>query len=64
MSSAAKHLITVIATIALVAACENPVAPAPANSRVSRPTDSPRLDVVDSSMCRSGYNVGQSRCNP
>lgn len=64
MSSPAKRLITVIAAIGLIAACENPSAPVPATSRLSLPTDAPRFDIIDSSMCRSGYNVTQGRCNP
>jgi hypothetical protein len=64
MPSPTKRLMTVIAAIGLVAACDNPAAPVPTTSLASQPTDGPRFDVVDSSMCRSGYNVGQSRCNP
>jgi hypothetical protein len=65
MPSPAKRLLTIIAAIGLVAACESPAAPIPTKSHVSQPTDGPRFDVpIDSSMCRNGYNVGQGRCNP
>jgi hypothetical protein len=62
MSSPAKRLITVIAAIGLIAACENPSAPVPKTSRLTLPTDGPRFDI-DSSMCKNGYNVANGRCN-
>jgi hypothetical protein len=61
MLSPAKRLIVITSAISLVAACASPTAPTPAQSRIAQPT-APRFDI-DSSMCRSGYNVGQSRCN-
>ena len=60
MISPAKRLLAVVSAIALVAACSsNPTQPAP--SRIAQPT-APRFDV-DTSMCKSGYNIGQGRCD-
>jgi hypothetical protein len=59
MLSPTKRLFLIISAISFVAACSNSTAPEP--SRIAQPT-SPRFDI-DSTMCRSGYNVGQGRCN-
>ena len=61
MISPAKRLIVITSAIALVTACASPTAPTPAQSRIAQPT-TPSFDG-DSLMCRSGYNVGQGRCN-
>ena len=60
MFSPAKRLFMITSSIALVAACASPTAPT--TSRIAQPTSATRIDI-DSSMCRSGYNVGQGRCN-
>lgn len=60
MLSPAKRLIMITSAIALVAACASPTAPTV--SRIAQPTVATHIEI-DSSMCRSGYNVGQGRCN-
>ena len=61
MFSPAKRLFLITSAIALVTACASPTAPTSAQSRIAQPTAA-RFDI-DSSMCRSGYNTAQGRCN-
>jgi hypothetical protein len=61
MLSPAKRLIVITSAISLVAACASPTAPTSPQSRIAQPTG-PRFDG-DSTMCRSGYNTAQGRCN-
>jgi hypothetical protein len=60
MFSPAKRLIMITSAIALVAACASPTSPT--TSRIAQPTAPTRIDI-DSSMCRSGYNNAEARCN-
>ena len=59
MLSLTKRVFVIISAAGLVAACSDPSAPTP--SRIAQPT-APRFDV-DPTTCKSGYNVGQGRCN-
>ncbi|MEO8336352.1 MAG: hypothetical protein ABI664_15340 [bacterium] len=60
MLSPAKRLFVITSAIALATACASPTAPT--TSRIAQPTSATRIDI-DSSMCRSGYNNAEGRCN-
>lgn len=57
MRPSTRLLIVLCGVIA--AACADATSPSPAPLK---PT-TPALDVIDSSMCRSGYNVSNRTCN-
>lgn len=59
MRSPAKRLFVIVAAIATIVGCSSPTTPAP--SHIAQP-EAPRFDI-DSTMCRSGWNSAQGRCN-
>ena len=59
MLSPAKRLLIITSAISLVAACASPTAPA-ASSRIAQPANA-RFD--GDSLCRSGYNTANGRCD-
>lgn len=50
---------TLVLISVLIAACAEATSPRQSELKPGVP----QLDVVDSTMCRSGYNVSQGRCN-
>lgn len=53
------HRLLFVALTVALGACADIATPSP---RQLKPT-TPSLNIIDSSMCRSGYNMAQGRCN-